>query len=514
MFPTLTVRTLRASIILALTAIASMPGFAQLPIETQFSLSAGAGSSDFSPYYIASNRHATVTQSGNTLLQAAAQHRMDSTSRFSWGAGIELWGGWASTADYQRYNSEGIKVVNPQHPGRVWLQQLYGEVKWRSLFFSLGMKQRESALLNFALSSGDLVESGNARPIPQARAGLIDFQDVPFTKGWLQIQGELAYGKYADNKWLENHYNYDNWHLNKGAFYVYRRLYFRVAPRRRLSLTLGMQAAGQIGGNTSWWNKGGWVSGVKNKASLFDLIKMAVPVGGNNGGSEYYDGNNLGSWDILARYKFASGHVLKAYLQKPWEKGSGIGWANGFDGVWGLEYKSPAASWIDGVVIEYIDFTNQSGPIHWSPGDSPGTTITTNSNGGEQYYNNNIYNSYANYGMSIGTPFLPAPIYNLDGYMAYVDNRVRGFHVGVNGTIMPRLTYRILASFRKSWGDGRIPRSHAVDCTSWMIEGSYHLPPVPGLSVNLQLAMDRGNMLGNRFGTLVTFRYNRIFEKK
>lgn len=31
---------------------------------------------------------------------------------------------------------------------------------------------------------------------------------------------------------------------------------------------------------------------------------------------------------------------IKAFFQKPFEDGSGIGWMNGFDGIWGLEYKN------------------------------------------------------------------------------------------------------------------------------------------------------------------------------
>ena len=64
------------------------------------------------------------------------------------------------------------------------------------------MKERGSALLNDILTSGDVVESGNARPVPQLRAGFVDFQNVPLTDGWLQIQGELGYGKFADGGWM------------------------------------------------------------------------------------------------------------------------------------------------------------------------------------------------------------------------------------------------------------------------------------------------------------------------
>ena len=143
-----------------------------------------------------------------------------------------------------------------EHPARVWIQQLYGEVKYRSLFLTVGLKEHDSALLDFRLSSGDFIESGNSRPIPEVRAGFVDFQDIPFTNGWVQIQGEISYGKLTDNGWLRDHYNYFQGHLNLGALYSYKRCYFRTNPSKRFSATVGMQVGAMFGGSTSWYYKG------------------------------------------------------------------------------------------------------------------------------------------------------------------------------------------------------------------------------------------------------------------
>ena len=50
------------------------------------------------------------------------------------------------------------------------------------IFISAGCRELTDEVVNFELSSGGLVWSGNARPIPQVRAGFIDFVDIPFTK--------------------------------------------------------------------------------------------------------------------------------------------------------------------------------------------------------------------------------------------------------------------------------------------------------------------------------------------
>ena len=88
--------------------------------------------------------------------------------------------------------------------------------------------------------------------------------------------------------------------------------------------------------------------------------------------------------------------------------------------------------------------------------------------------------------MSIGTPFLPSTLYNLDGYLRYVDSRLRGFHVGVEGNICSNVSYRLLASYRKAFGTSYIPRRSPADDTSVMAEATWRVAQVPGLTLRAQ----------------------------
>lgn len=467
-----------------------------------------ASGKEFAPYYLASNRHGILTQANNALLRLGASRSLDLSSRFSYGFGGAFITGLSSSTGYSRYNPDTkTSDIISRRPPSIFLQELYGIVKYRSVYLEAGLREHSSALLSSELSSGDLVESGNSRPIPQVRAGFLDFVDVPFTKGWLQIQGVISYGKFTDNGWMKSHYNYYNSHINLGALYTYKRCYFRIAPQKPLSLTLGMQTAGLFGGTTSYYRNGQCVKTEKWSRSIGTFFKMFFPIRGQ--GSEYYEGNSLGSWDVMLRYRLPGGATVKAYLQKPFEDGSGIGWLNGFDGLWGLQYTaSDPHAIVSEAVVEYLDFRNQSGPIHWAPDDSPGTTLGSHTDGGDQYYNNAMSNAYINYGMSIGTPFLPAPIYNLDGYPLYVHNRIRGFHAGITGYITPALRYRLLGSWREGWGDSRIPTSYRVHDTSLMAEARYSFSAVPGLSVKGALAYDNGNMFSSGFGGEIGVTYS------
>lgn len=492
---------------LLITTVASVK--AQHPIDYRGEIIANAGSGNFAPYYIASNNFGIMTQPYSTLARAAAWKEMNTDARFSYGFGVDALAGYSSSTPYLRYlPAEDIFTPIDRHAARVWLQQLYGEVKYRCLYLTVGLKETGSALLNDRLSSGDITWSANSRPMPGVRAGFHGFENIPFTNGWVQLNGEFFFGKPTDNDWLTERYNHFNSFITTGRWINYKRLYFRTKPSKPLSVTIGMQAAAQFGGTQRSYINGVIDNTETSPAKLQDFFKMLIP--GKD--DEYWAGNHLGSWDIVARYRLRCGHEIKLYLQSPWEDGSGIGKLNGFDGLWGIEYKSPVKSIVSGAVIEYLDFTNQSGPLHWDPIDNGNSTIANQATGADSYYNNYFYNGYAYYGMSQGTPFLMSPLYNLDGYMRYIDTRVRGFHAAIEGSVTQTVDYRAMVSYRLSYGDSYVPRLKKVHDTSWMVEAQWHPATMPGMTIKAQVAMDRGDMYGDNFGAMLSLSYRGILN--
>ena len=473
---------------------------------------ANAGNSELAPYYISSNCGGTITQQYSALVYAAAKLWNSSLhKRFSWGAGLEVWGGYASSAGYQRYAGNGQFEVQKQHPARVWIQEAYLAANYRSIFAVAGQARKASPIVDGSLSSGDLVWSNNARPPVGLRAGFIDFQNIPFTKGWLQIQGEFGYFRQLDDKWFENHYNYYNHFISTDTWLHYKSLHFRTNPTKPVVFTIGAQSACQFGGTANYYEDGKVTRTVKMDADAKAFFRTFIAgSGGNSAGDSFVEGNHLGTWDIALQYTVARGHSLRAYTQWLWEDGSGIGKMNGFDGLWGLEYSTIYLSGISHVVIEYIDFTNQSGPIHWTPNDREGTPITSHSSGADDYYNNYIYNGYQSRGMSIGSPFVKSPLYNQDGYMRYRDNVMRGVHVAVKGRLNYSWEYTLKGSYRKAWGTPIIPRAGSVDDFSMMLELRYRF----GYNWLFcgQLAMDRGSLYGNNWGGLLGITYSGNFN--
>ena len=167
-------------------------------------------------------------------------------------------GGWSSATSYGIFDPSATSQwgTRDARPAAIWLQEAWAGFKFRGVYIEGGMRQSGSPLLDDELSSGDMVHSANARPIPQIMAGFIDFQDIPFTNKWAQIKGVISYGWFVQNGWIDSHYNFYNYHINRNQLYSYKNIYFRSNPQKPFSVTVGAQIAGDFGGTTYHYAKG------------------------------------------------------------------------------------------------------------------------------------------------------------------------------------------------------------------------------------------------------------------
>ncbi len=500
---------------IALLICCSAASKAASPVVVDYSASivGNASTGTFAPYLIGSWNDGRIFEGAGIWHDGLIEKKTSLDTRFSWGAGLEYMLGYGSATDYERYiDDSSTWTFHSNRQAPAMLQQLYGELKFRGVYLLAGMKHRRSGIVDDELSSGDLVRSNNARPIPAVSAGFIDFQNVPFTNGWLQIEGEISYGRFFDNKTKENCFNFYTGEYTQDLMYSYKRCYLRSKPSQPLCVTAGVQNAGVFAGSTLFYRSGKILVSDYRGFKLSQLWNMFFPEHNNGEGNAI--GNSLGSWDFKARYRFANDSKLSAYFQWFWEDGSGLAKRNGWDGLWGLQYDFAKRGPVTKIVAEYIDFTNQAGPNHWAPSDSPGTNLTTMVGGADNYYNNDRYGPYANYGMAIGTPFIVAPIYNTDGYWAFTHCRARGFHLAVTGDILPTLSYTFKFSAQKAWGDGRVPQAIALEDYSAGASAVWHASR--HIETRLHVAFDAGKLRGNNFGALasVTYKGNFTFNRR
>lgn len=497
----------------------------------------GAGSNEFAPFYLHTNNHGKLSQANNARLDLWAIDSLDISKRFDFSWGVEMLVGYANKADYRRWDSSLNEFYpNPIGPSPIWLQQLFAEVKWRSLFLSVGMKDRDSWFVDQNLSSGDMLWSGNARGIPEVRIGFIDFQNIPLTKGWVQIDAVLSYGKFMDNKFNKNLFDYYSGTLTWDDLWTYKRISLRTKPTQPFYFQFGFQMAGIFGGYMQKYYKGQPGKIVKNYNGFKDFLLMIWPLD-----TKTHEGNKTGdhkgTWDIAAHYRFKGGETLRAYTQWFWEDGSGLLKENGWDGLWGLEFKLNRRWWITGAVAEYLDLTNMSGPMAYEPGynNSPGgASLPYRTHGADGYYNNEYYRSYVNYGLNMGTPLVQGTLFNtgydhpfLEGSAYYSDLmpnngsipyfRVKAFHIAIEGALGPHFDYIVKYNHRKAWGHSwSWALIKPVQADSFMAGATYNFPNIRGLSLSASLGIDKGNIPSNAFGGLITITYQRpvIFKKK
>ncbi|MDE6294655.1 MAG: capsule assembly Wzi family protein, partial [Muribaculaceae bacterium] len=136
-------------------------------LDWNASTTVNVGSGPFAPSLIMANRGGTVTQSKGIYQRASIECPLHPERRFSYAFGADGIIGATSAVDYARWDkTSGDWTTTARRPAVMTLQQLYGEVKYRSLFLLVGMKENDRTFLNNPLSSGDLTVSNNARPIP------------------------------------------------------------------------------------------------------------------------------------------------------------------------------------------------------------------------------------------------------------------------------------------------------------------------------------------------------------
>jgi hypothetical protein len=205
-------------------------------------------------------------------------------------------------------------------------------------------------------------------------------------------------------------------------------------------------------------------------------------------------GNHIGSQILTLDIK-GNKWKVSAYWQNIFEDGPikfiGFG-MNTPDGLWGINITQRHWPFISGLTYEFIQTTDQSGSFH----DKDGFIFGGNDN----YYRNSIYQNGWNYWYrTIGTPFITSPIYNVEGTIYTLNNRVKAHFIGIKGDIYG-YKYRVVCSHADNHGTYNKPlRSNN---TAILIECSKHVEKAWGLDFGVAFASDFGNQFGNQFGAL------------
>ena len=375
------------------------------------------------------------------------------------------------------------------------IQQAYADFRYKWLGIFAGSKEMTAPLINSCLSSGELTWSGNSKPIPQIMIGIPEYL---YLLPRLAIKGEISYGWFTDSNWMEGHTNLaaGGWYT-KNIKYHHKEGFVRIGvPGGKWQLDFGMTLDTQFGGQMVT------ASGVTDLGNtLKDYFRIFIP--GSAGEDKpandalFYQGNFVGTEQIRGTYR-GKEVAVSLYLDNYFEDFSAMGKQNGWDGLWGLELKFKRFRPINNIVLEYLQTTNQSGPLHGLHEPEEGPVHKTG--GSDNYYNNGLYPGWAHWGMANGNPLLRAPIYNEDGTLSFKYNRVKAVHLGWSGEISDEWEYMAKLTMNRTWGTHGAPTLDILENFSAYAAFQYRPAKLKTWAFHASLGLDTGDIYGDNFG--------------
>jgi len=371
-----------------------------------------------------------------------------------------------------------LQIDNDQ--SNVFFHELYAKAQLLSVFdLVVGAREEHLGNQDSTLSSGGLLFSKNSRPMPKVTVGIEHFTAVPFTFGYLQIKGALAHGWFTDNNKVQN------------ALLHHKYLYVRVGGKLPVHIQYGLDHVAQWGGS---------IPGVGQQPTSFSDFKKIFL--GKSGGSDALvtdQINALGNHIISQSMKLEasiSDFKTSLYWQNISEDGPiKIMWnaMNRYDGLVGLSIRNSNLPIVKGVVYEFLNTQNQSGPFHDQDGIVYG--------GADSYFSNGVYQSgWSFFSRTIGAPFIFNK-YN-EKYIQ-VNNRVQVHHFAVEGNI-DGYRYKAMSSFSKNYGTYSSPIS--IKNTSLVLEIKKHFPTLYNIEAACSVGADIGNLYGNSVGAMFSIR--------
>jgi len=460
----------------------SQPSYLLYEVETGISVNMGR----HTPFWHVANRYGISSIKRNTAyLSVGVFHREKPQKEFACAWGVELAGAHRFTSGF-------------------FIQQAYLDLHYHKFELSIGSKERGSELKNDALSTGGLSLSANARPVPQVRISLPEFVPVPGCRNWLHVKGHFAYGRFTDNSFQTDYVQGKN-KYTKNALYHSKSLFLKLENEKiPFNVTVGIEMMAQFGGDCYYPN--GIVYRTPHK--LKDFFRVLIPGNGDSDASMSDQinvlGNHLGSYHLAMEYRFPDWKI-RGYYEHPFEDHSGMEFAYGMweDCLVGLEVTFPKNPIIESLVAEYLYTKDQCGAFHflnYSDNDLWGKNYT----GADNYYNNGQYTGWEHWGMGMGNPLLTSPVYNGNNDLTFRNNRIEGFHIGLNGEPLSGLRYRFLLSATRNWGTYDTPFDDIANNWNGLAELSYSSSRWKGWKFTLSAAVDAGGLLGKSAGGMIT----------
>ncbi len=437
------------------------------PAVWEIGLSSLGGTGDQAPFWFVSNRQGKyLPEKFASAIEAGFFAEPDTGKVFDYGYGIELFG-----------RTGGVDYL--------WLHQAFGEIRLYDLVqLRFGMWEDIVGSYEPSISSGSIIWSGNARPLPRIEISVPEYNPVPYTNGFAEIKGLISHGwfeegRYASDVWLHH-----------------KNVYLRLGGDYPLNFHYGFNHYAQWGGSSPRQEESYPSDFRAYLRVFFNLSGDPDEEGTPEGWVINKKGNSVGSRNVgfdLNMGTFSAG----IYLQDVFEDGSGMRRVNFPDGLWGARFRfNEEKKPVQAVVYEFLHTTDQSGPEH---------SLDAGLVGNDNYFNHGHYRSgWTYHSYTIGTPLITSPFLVDDDVYGIINNRVIAHHFGIEGYIevWKGLAWRQLFTYSRNYGTHSRPFDQRRDQFSWLMELVTPLDLL-NLDISVSLAADVGDMYGDNYGLMI-----------
>lgn len=454
-----------------LSDVSAQKGDDSLMISTGTGVAVSLG--DMTPFWMISDRYGAIdNEPVNIWLSGGAGGKKVLTENISFLGAVDL---MARQSDVSRI------IIRQGYLGMKAGPIIVRGGVWESLYGTAGS----------SLSSGNLLWSGNALPLPRISVETDDYITIPFTGGFAEFRGGLIHGWFLSDKYVDN------------AFLHHKYVSLRLGGRLPVHLEAAMHHYAQWGGISANPDQG------ELPRSFDDYIKVFLGKGGSAGvqWEEWANatGNHIGSYNLAVDADLEKANMA-FYWQTIFEDGSGMALRNIGDGLWGINLSFSSVRFLSEICIEHFRSTDQSGALdeHYE-GDS-----LVFDGGNDNYFNSWLYRSGWTYrGMTIGTPLITSPVlfYQEDSFMSVVNNRVSAWHLGLGGSA-GKINYRLLYTYSNNYGTYQHPFDEPLVQQSVLVEASLADLWMKGCCLTAALAFDTGDLFGNNFGCMISLKKN------
>ncbi|MDR8393501.1 capsule assembly Wzi family protein [Aliifodinibius sp. S!AR15-10] len=383
----------------------------------------------------------------------------------------------------------GNAVLRWSEDSTILFPQLYLTGRALGLKLDIGRFPQPIGLNNHDLSVGSMMVSRNAMPVPKISISVPEFRDVPLTDGYLQYKGMFTHG------WLEKDRHVESPYLHQKYFY----LRVNVGP---------LSGTGGIVHNAQW---GGTDPDLGRLPQSFnDYIRLVTGQGAdassNAPGGEKSNviGNSVAAYEFGLQYDHNEYTINLTRLFYLEDKVS-TRFRSPWDGVWGVNLAfDDKTRWLNAVTYEHINTKNQ---------DAKSWELI----GRRDYYDNFVYSS----GWTYENRTLGIPLIIFDGN-TISNNVLVGHHLGLKGNVGDDLlSWRSLFTWSRNYGvqddwverssdsipkdrEDIIPREQfQKDQLSWLLSLEYDIQNVDGLYLNVNLAVDTGELYSDNLGLMM-----------